>query len=50
MMEREIQATMGLLGVTALDQLDASYLTRATPVRMPHKMSAFPHLPGGRIL
>ena len=50
MMEREIQATMGLLGVTAFDQLDASYLTQAMPVRMPHEMSAFPHLPGGRIL
>ena len=50
LMEREIQATMGLLGVTALDQLDGSYLTRAMPVRMPHEMSAFPHLPGGRIL
>ncbi len=49
MMEREIQTTMGLLGVTALDQLDGSYLARAMPVRMPHEMSAFPHLPGGRI-
>ncbi len=50
LMEREIQATMGLIGVTALDQLDESYLTKAMPVRLPHEMSAFPHLPGGRIL
>ncbi len=50
LMEREIQATMGLIGITALDQLDASYITKAMPVRLPHEMSAFPHLPGGRIL
>ncbi len=50
LLEREIQATMGLVGVTALDQLDPSYLTTAMPVRLPHEMSAFPHLPGGQIL
>ncbi len=50
LLEREIEATMGLIGVTSLDQLDASYLTKAKPVRLPHEMSAFPHLPGGRIL
>ena len=50
LLEREIETTMGLIGVTALDQLDAPYLTEAMPVRQPHEMSAFPHLPGGRIL
>jgi glycolate oxidase len=50
LLEREIQTTMGLIGVTALDQLDPSCLTEAMPVRMAHEMSAFPHLPGGQIL
>ena len=50
LMEREIQTTMGLIGVTALDQLGPSCITKAMPVRPPHEMSAFPHLPGGRIL
>jgi len=48
-LEIEIERTMGLLGVTRLDQLDSSYVTKAMPVRLPHEHSAFPHLPGGRI-
>ncbi len=48
-LEREIETTMGLIGVTSLDQIDESYITKAMPVRLPHEMSAFPHLPGGRI-
>ncbi|MHA1108399.1 MAG: alpha-hydroxy acid oxidase, partial [Alphaproteobacteria bacterium] len=50
LLEREIQTTMGLIGVTSLDQVDGSYLTKAMPVRLPHEHSAFPHLPGGRLL
>jgi isopentenyl diphosphate isomerase/L-lactate dehydrogenase-like FMN-dependent dehydrogenase len=50
LLEDEIRTTMGLLGVTNLAQLDGSYLTKALPVRLPHEMSAFPHLPGERIL
>jgi glycolate oxidase len=50
LLEKEITTTMGLLGVTALDQLGPSCLTRAMPVALPHEHSAFPHLPGGRIL
>ncbi len=49
-LETEIETTMGLIGVTSLDQLDASYVTRAMPVTLPHEMSAFPHLPGGRLV
>ncbi len=49
LLEREIQTTMGLIGVTSLDQIDGSYITKAMPVRLPHEHSAFPHLPGGRI-
>ena len=48
-LEVEIERTMGLLGVTSLDQLNSSYVTKAMPVRLPHEHSAFPHLPGGRI-
>ena len=50
LLEIEIERTMGLLGVTSLDQLDSSYIGPAMPVRLPHEHSAFPHLPDGRIL
>jgi glycolate oxidase len=49
LLEVEIERTMGLLGVTRLDQLNSSYVGKAMPVRLPHEHSAFPHLPGGRI-
>jgi glycolate oxidase len=49
LLEREITTTMGLVGVTALDQLSPDYITQAMPVRLPHEFSSFPHLPGGRI-
>jgi isopentenyl diphosphate isomerase/L-lactate dehydrogenase-like FMN-dependent dehydrogenase len=48
LLEKEIETTMGLLGVTSLDQLNPSYVTKAQPVGFPHEHSAFPHL-GGRI-
>ncbi len=50
LLEKEITTTMGLLGVTSLDQLGPEYVTEAMPVRFPHEHSAFPHLPGGRIV
>ncbi len=50
MLETEIRIAMGLIGVTSLDQLDGSYITKVLPVRLPHEMSAFPHLPGERIV
>ena len=49
MLEKEIERTMGLLGVTSLDQLNPSYLGEALPVRLPHEHSSFPHLVDGRI-
>jgi isopentenyl diphosphate isomerase/L-lactate dehydrogenase-like FMN-dependent dehydrogenase len=49
LLEREIQTTMGLIGVTSLDQLNSSYVTEAPWVRLPHEHSAFPHA-GGQIL
>ncbi|MPY71346.1 MAG: alpha-hydroxy-acid oxidizing protein [Alphaproteobacteria bacterium] len=48
LLEREIETTMGLVGVTALDQLGPEYVTGTAPVHWPHEHSAFPHL-GGRI-
>lgn len=49
LLEREINTTLGLLGVTSLDQLGPESVTEAMPVTMPHEHSAFPHLPGGRV-
>ena len=49
LLEREINTTLGLLGVTSLDQLGPECVTEAMPVAMPHEHSAFPHLPGGRV-
>lgn len=49
LLEKEVQTTMGLIGVTSLDQLSSECITPAMPVALPHEFSAFPHLPGGRI-
>jgi glycolate oxidase len=50
LLESEIKITMGLLGVTRIDQLKAGYVCKSQPVAAAHEMSAFPHMPGGRIL
>jgi isopentenyl diphosphate isomerase/L-lactate dehydrogenase-like FMN-dependent dehydrogenase len=49
LLEREINTTMGLIGVTSLDELSSASLTEAMPVTLPHEHSAFPHLPGGKV-
>ncbi|HXG79029.1 MAG TPA: alpha-hydroxy acid oxidase [Methyloceanibacter sp.] len=49
-LESEIVTTLGLLGVTRLDQLDEKYLCRVQPLTLPHEMSAFPHMLGGQLL
>jgi len=49
LIESEITVTMGLLGVTRIDQLKPAYVCRTQPVGTVHEMSAFPHLPGGRL-
>jgi len=41
-LEIEISMNMGLLGVTNLDQLDASYLSPSKPVKLPGDLSPFP--------
>jgi glycolate oxidase len=43
-LEDEISISMGLLGVTRLDQLNTSYLHSTLPVRVPSEFSAFPCL------
>lgn len=49
-LEEEMVCTMGLIGVTSLDQLSASYITRAEPVTIPHEMSAWVNMPDGRLI
>lgn len=50
LLEEELVIDMGLLGVTRIDQLKPSYVCKAPAVTWPHEMSAFPHMPGGRLL
>jgi hypothetical protein len=40
---------MGLLGVRRLAELTPQHVCKAEPVAPPHEMSAFAHIPGGRI-
>jgi glycolate oxidase len=49
-LESEIITTMGLLGITRLDQLNSTYLCKVRPLTPVHEMSAFPHMPGGQLL
>ncbi len=46
-LEDEIHVAMGLLGVTAMDQLSNAYLCREDPVMWPHEMSQFSNLTEG---
>ena len=47
-LESEIITTMGLLGVTRIDQLKPAYLCKTQPVSPSHEMSPFPHM--GRLV
>jgi glycolate oxidase len=49
LLESEITVTMGLLGVTQIDQLKPAYVCKTEPLGPAHEMSAFPHIPGGRL-
>jgi glycolate oxidase len=49
-LESEIVTTMGLLGITRIDQLSSAHLCKVQPVGPTHEMSAFPHMPGGQLL
>lgn len=50
LLEHEITVSMGLLGVTRIDQLSEKYICPAEPVMPAHEMSAWTNMPGGRIL
>jgi isopentenyl diphosphate isomerase/L-lactate dehydrogenase-like FMN-dependent dehydrogenase len=50
LLESEITTSMGLLGVTRIDQLNAAYLCPVQPLGSPHEMGAFVHMPGGQLL
>jgi isopentenyl diphosphate isomerase/L-lactate dehydrogenase-like FMN-dependent dehydrogenase len=50
LLESEITTSMGLLGVTRIDQLTAAYLCPVQPLGPTHEMSAFVHMPGGQLL
>ncbi|MGH7768235.1 MAG: alpha-hydroxy acid oxidase [Candidatus Binatia bacterium] len=49
LLESEITVTMGLLGVSRIDQLKPDYVCKTQPLGPTHEMSAFPHVPGGRL-
>lgn len=49
LLENEMSITMGLLGARNLAELTPKHVCRAEPVAAPHEMSAFAHIPGGRI-
>lgn len=48
-LEAEIRSAMGLLGVTCVEDLGPQHVTPTIPVTLPHEMSAWPNIPGGRI-
>ena len=48
LLENEIITTMGLLGITRVDQLKPVYLCKTQPIGPTHEMSAFPHM--GRLV
>ena len=50
LLEAELITTMGLLGVTRVDQICAAHVCKVHPTTPPHEMSTFVHIPGGRIL
>jgi glycolate oxidase len=49
-LEEELTVDMGLLGVTRIDQVNPKHVCKAAPVAFAHEMSAFPHMPGGRLI
>jgi isopentenyl diphosphate isomerase/L-lactate dehydrogenase-like FMN-dependent dehydrogenase len=50
LLESEIVTSMGLLGVSRVDQLKSEHLCKTQPIGPTHEMSAFPHMPGGRLI
>ena len=49
-LEEEIRVSMGLLGVSSLDQLNKALICPGELTTMPHEMSAWVNMPGERLL
>jgi isopentenyl diphosphate isomerase/L-lactate dehydrogenase-like FMN-dependent dehydrogenase len=49
-LEEEVSIDMALLGTTSVDRIGRSHVCAAPPVVLPHEMSTFIHLPGGRLV
>ena len=49
-LEEEIRVSMGLLGVTSIEQLTPFRVCKAEATTLPHEMSAWVNMPGGRVL
>jgi isopentenyl diphosphate isomerase/L-lactate dehydrogenase-like FMN-dependent dehydrogenase len=49
-MEREIINALGLLGLVSFAELNGDYICQSDVVSDCHEMSAFSHLPGGRLI
>jgi glycolate oxidase len=50
LLEAELITTMGLLGVTRVDQICSAHVCKVQPTTPPHEMSTFVNMPGGQIL
>lgn len=48
--EKEIVNALGLLGLTRFADINGDYVCQSDVVRETHEMSAFAHLPGGRLV
>ena len=46
-LEAEIKNSMGLIGLTSIDEIDKSFITAAPAVTEAHELGAFPFLPEG---
>jgi isopentenyl diphosphate isomerase/L-lactate dehydrogenase-like FMN-dependent dehydrogenase len=49
-LEDELVSTMGLTGVTSIDQVSEKYICQAEPVTEAHEMSSWVNMPVSRIL
>ena len=49
-LEEELVVSMGLLGVRNIAEITPNHICKVDPVAPAHEMSAWPNLPGGRLL
>ena len=48
-LDEEMRVSMGLMGITSLDQLNMSRVCAGEPTTAPHEMSTWVNMPKGRI-